>query len=351
MKNTQRGFIPLIAIIILGLTAVAGGTVAVISLQEPDLAPEVVVENDDFNVKEIPEVKEDENVEEFIEELEDEKEEAITTVQPPEEPLEVIVQPEKIVIEIDPWTIKICDDVSDLSSSEDDIVEDLIELCDFVSKRDFDDEGELKSIEAKVENKWEIWEEVKRNNESAELERELSRIEDDLEDSDDSEPEPVQEYSDPESGTEQVIEDETESVDDPYSDYNFSYTYSYHHPDPEWIKRFNISQTSRDLRITKAIFEITNEDAEKYDSITDPSSPPRVWFCKQQCSSYTLERTSNNTFSYIGSKNSGIKISEGYLYVDLPIPAFPEGMITNISLPVSDWEIWDNTTDKQVKTW
>lgn len=137
-----------------------------------------------------------------------------------------------------------------------------------------------------------------------------------------------------------------------YSDYNFSYTYANEYPQPAWRKILRFSPTSRDLRLTRAIFSISNDDAEKYDSITDHSSnPPRLWFCKQQeCQSYLLERRDKNSFLYSGSRFSGIPIAQGYIYIAIPIPSFAEGWITNISLPMSEWEIWDNTTTKLVKT-
>lgn len=135
---------------------------------------------------------------------------------------------------------------------------------------------------------------------------------------------------------------------DSHSDYNFSYTYSYQYPDPEWIKRFKVAATSRNLRITKAVFRITDEDAVKYDSITDRSGVPQLYFCKRQCQTYALERKDKNTFIYIGSKTGGVPIAEGSLYLDIQIPTYTEGRITNISIPTSEWEIWDNTVNKAV---
>lgn len=159
---------------------------------------------------------------------------------------------------------------------------------------------------------------------------------------------PVQD-TDPEPQEAEQNNEETQPVEDIYSDYNFSYSYSYQYPDPEWMKRFTISQTSRNLRLTRAVIKISTADAEKYDSITDHSQPPRVYYCQQQCQAYTLERIDTTTFLYVGSKSSGIPIANGYLYFDIPIPAFAEGHITDFSIPISQWEIWDATVGKPVE--
>ena len=97
---------------------------------------------------------------------------------------------------------------------------------------------------------------------------------------------------------------------------------------------------------------LSNEDAEKYDSMDSSkySHTTVMWFCKSSCRSYTLERTDKNTFLYVGSRTGGLQIAQGHIYVEIQIPTFAEGFITNISLPMSEWEIWDNSTGKLVKT-
>ncbi|MBF05293.1 hypothetical protein CL644_01145 [bacterium] len=289
MKNTQRGFTPLIAIIVIVLTvAAAAGTIAVTSFKSTESAPDILETNDYLNTEKSTGVLLEQKTAEIVQEK---KEEVIAPV---------------------------------ISIQKDEI--------------------RIKEIEQ---------EQLSEKNESSEIERNMSKIEKELEAVRNLKQEPPQENA-PKTPAEVVPKIVPVEYIEPaavLSDYNFSYTYSHKYPNPEWRKDFYVSQTSRDLRITKAIFKIADDDAGKFDSITDPSGPPRVWFCKQQCSPFTLERTDKNTFLYVGSKASGIQISQGYLYLDLPIPAFPEGRITNITIPVSEWEIWDNTTNKQVETW
>jgi len=240
---------------------------------------------------------------------------------------------------LDQSTRSICgmsDDVDEFSTH----IENILELCEQAENDTFDNEAEFDDVIEEIKDEWDDWETERR---MAELEAELKEAQQQAKSENDDEDD-VQQH---EQNT--VEETEPEVEDDPYSDYNFSYSYKHVYPDPDWIKRFVVSNTSRDLRITKAVFTISNSDAEKYNSITDPSQPPRVQFCKQQCTGYTLEQISDNTFSYTGSKSSGIPISTGYLYVELPIPAYPEGWITNINIPIDDWSIWDKTTNKPVK--
>ena len=137
-----------------------------------------------------------------------------------------------------------------------------------------------------------------------------------------------------------------------YSDYNFGYTYSGEVSPSSKMKILQFSATSRDLRLARAIFRISNEDAEKYDSMDSSkySHTTVMWFCKSSCRSYTLERTDKNTFLYVGSRTGGLQIAQGHIYVEIQIPTFAEGFITTISLPMSEWEIWDNSTGKLVKT-
>lgn len=137
-----------------------------------------------------------------------------------------------------------------------------------------------------------------------------------------------------------------------YSDYNFGYTYAGEVSPSSKMKILQFSPTSRDLRLARAIFRISNEDAEKYDSMDSSkySHTTVMWFCKNSCQNYTLERTDKNTFLYVGSRTNGLQIAQGHIYVEIQIPTFAEGFITNISLPMSEWEIWDNSTGKLVKT-
>lgn len=137
-----------------------------------------------------------------------------------------------------------------------------------------------------------------------------------------------------------------------YSDYIFGYTYAGEVSPSSKMKILQFSATSRDLRLARAIFRISNEDAEKYDSMDSSkySHTTMMWFCKNSCRNYTLERTDKNTFLYVGSRTSGLQIAQGHIYVEIQIPTFAEGFITDISLPMSEWEIWDNSTGKMVKT-
>lgn len=239
---------------------------------------------------------------------------------------------------LDQSTENICDDAFEEDDSNSHI-KNIIVLCGEADKKKFENKADFDEVIEEIHDEW--W-----SLHTEDIEAELKQAQQRQGSNDDSDEGEVAQTN--EQNTTQQSEPEIE--EDPYSDYNFSYSYGYVYPDPDWIKRFVIGNTSRDLRITKAVFTISNSDAEKYNSITDPSQPPRVQFCKQQCTGYTLEQINDNTFSYTGSQSSGIPISTGYLYVELPIPAYPEGWITNITIPIDKWGIWDKTTNKPVKT-
>ena len=138
-----------------------------------------------------------------------------------------------------------------------------------------------------------------------------------------------------------------------YSDYNLNYKVPVVNDESQWQLRLTLPQTNRDIRIVKAVFKISDEDATKLDKISN--FPLQLWFSTHHgIYPYTLERTDKNTFTYLSTRFSGMPITQGnYLQLSLLVNDWEanKALLANVKIPISEWEIWDNTTSKPVKTY
>lgn len=125
--------------------------------------------------------------------------------------------------------------------------------------------------------------------------------------------------------------------EDKFSDFIFEYTY-----DREAGSLKMTSNTSRDLILKKAVFKIPIEYInETFTNQRMILNSTRYYYY------YSLERSSNGIFSYVG--NGDIKIKYGnQIIIDIDTP---EHKISkkDVDFVLSDWIIWDNTTNKQVR--
>ena len=121
--------------------------------------------------------------------------------------------------------------------------------------------------------------------------------------------------------------DSPQTNEDTFSDFNFTYTINNTSAGDILI----IPQTSRDLRLRKAVFKLSSNSNSSGMMTRTPVDGGWVQH------NYTLEKTNDNTFSYVGPDlelKSGTQISGG-------------GQSATFDL--SNWIIWDNTVNKQVE--
>ncbi len=146
----------------------------------------------------------------------------------------------------------------------------------------------------------------------------------------------------------------------PYSDYIYVNTSPAVGDESQWQIQVTIPPTTRDIRVRKAVFKVSDEDAKTLDTIgTDVGGSP-LWLGVRQNNKiiyYTaqLQRTDKNTFTYEATNgSSGISLGQSPLFLALYTlsPATFDAnkiLMANIKLPMSEWEINDQSNGKPVK--
>lgn len=170
MDTTQRGFIPLAVIVILGLTIIAGGTVAVISNKESKQkdSKEVLIQEQETQVSE--QIEEDSSItadietiqhpEGVLEEPEHQLERVAQELIIDEEVFSVCKEAKGVVIEIE-----VDDDLSEEPkglqenriTARKSLIGQIQELCSDLISGDIDKEQQ-EVYEIKITEKWNIWE-------------------------------------------------------------------------------------------------------------------------------------------------------------------------------------------------
>lgn len=159
MKSHQRGFIPLVAIILLGITAVVGGTIATVSIRNstPKSTLEVGAKADEPALAPVSARVESST--------------ATTTnassdsLKPPVGRIEA--QDEKTLI-LDK-SKEICDQIAlvQIDTSKRSLTEDIRVLCELVAKGRYQEADDLEIATTKLKEKWELWLEVQKAEEPA----------------------------------------------------------------------------------------------------------------------------------------------------------------------------------------
>ncbi len=151
----------------------------------------------------------------------------------------------------------------------------------------------------------------------------------------------------------------TEPID-PYSDYVFVNTSPAVGADSQWQIQITIPATTRDIRVKKAVFKVSDEDATTLDTIGVTVGGSPLWLGMRYNNKilyYTsqLQRIDKNTFTYEASNgSSGISLGQLPLFLALYTlsPASfdaNKALMANIKLPMSEWEIIDQSNGKPVK--
>lgn len=160
MKSHQRGFIPLVAIILLGITAVVGGTIATVSIRNSNPKPssEVGTKADEPVLAPVPARVESS---------------ATTTtsispgvVKPPVEQIKAGVGKQII---LDTKSKEICDQVAliQIDTSKRSLAEDVRVLCELIGKGRYQEGEELETATERLQEKWALWVEVQMAEEPA----------------------------------------------------------------------------------------------------------------------------------------------------------------------------------------
>lgn len=152
--------------------------------------------------------------------------------------------------------------------------------------------------------------------------------------------------------------------EDPYSDYVFINASPTVGEASQWQIWFSVASTERDIRVKKAVFKISDENATKFDNILNRGDGSSLSFMLRHPTKNVvlpLSRTDKNTFIY--ESTSGISIGQPNYPLSLIFTVVADqnsnyrlseenrALMENITVPMSEWVIWDNTTGKQIKTW
>jgi hypothetical protein len=186
MNTTQRGFVPLVVIVLLGIVAVAGGTVAVMSHQEsnPNDSKEVLIQEQEEQVSE--QIEEDSSVttdmevnqrlEGILEEPGHQLGQVVQDLVIDEEVVSICKEAKDVVIETD-----VDDNLSEepkrlqegAIAARESLIGEIQELCVDLTLGDEKSE----QIERGIREKWNLWERVSFHDDQ--VKRELQRQQDD----------------------------------------------------------------------------------------------------------------------------------------------------------------------------
>lgn len=160
MQSHQRGFIPLVAIILLGITAVVGGTIATISIHNSNPKPDSEV---DTKADEPALTPVSARVESSV---------TITTSTTSTE-IKLPVEKTKTAIEkqivVDTKTKEICDQIAlvQIDTSKQSLARDIQVLCELIGSGHYQEIGEFETAKARLHEKWELWLQVQKAEEPA----------------------------------------------------------------------------------------------------------------------------------------------------------------------------------------
>lgn len=150
MNTHQRGFIPLVAIILLGITAVVGGTIATISIRNSNHR---TISESDTKVDEPALAPVSARVESLAKDSQD------TPSQPKPEHVEQIEKEKVIeVTTLDPKSQSICDQVIGMApeSTQRSLIQDMQVICEKYIKGSYEG-GRLESAKEMLQQKWQLW--------------------------------------------------------------------------------------------------------------------------------------------------------------------------------------------------
>lgn len=162
-----------------------------------------------------------------------------------------------------------------------------------------------------------------------------------------------------------------------YSDYNFDYEWGYEAPDPNIYSPSNAPNnawltcpaTYRNIQLRKTLFEISFGDAEKLQQMKNKKDINHQYLLsakliisynlssgRRASETFDLEQKDDNIFVFVGNTvaicgNSAvvaIKISAALYPIDVP-SELPIYFYPDIIPQMSEWEVWDYTTNKPVK--
>lgn len=154
MRNSHRGFIPLVAIILLGLVAVGGGVVATISLKAPAASHATPGQTDS-----LPPVTS--RVESSVTAT------ASTSNSGVQAPVGQIEANVEAGISLDPRSKEICDRIAlEPKPINPSLTGDLLTLCERLGKGDYSSAEEAEAS-GRLQEKWELWLKVQKAEEPA----------------------------------------------------------------------------------------------------------------------------------------------------------------------------------------
>lgn len=160
MKSHQRGFIPLVAIILLGITAVVGGTIATVSIRNstPKSTSEVGTKADGPALAPVSARVESSNPTKTNASSDSLK-----------LPVERIRAQEEKTIILDAKSKEICDQIAlvQIDTSKRSLTEDIRVLCELIAKGRYQEADDLEIATTKLKEKWELWLEVQKAEEPA----------------------------------------------------------------------------------------------------------------------------------------------------------------------------------------
>lgn len=173
-NNTQRGFIPLVAIVILGIVAVAGGTVATISIRNVQNAP---IEKEQLTIQEKDTVDAQEPGEAPLGPVsaqEESSERNDKTLAPKSTSANVEANTTgRNIVAISETTRQICNEAENQDEpNTKSLIADIHALCEKLLKGNYAQE-DIRSIEQSLAEKWRLWQitESQKRTENFEQER------------------------------------------------------------------------------------------------------------------------------------------------------------------------------------
>lgn len=167
MKSHQRGFIPLVAIILLGITAVVGGTIATVSIHKS--VPEPVSESVSDTTKPT-DTPASATVSTRVESLT--KDTKDTPAQPKSEQVKQNKGEDQARPTFSSTSVVICDEVSTLQSetSARSLLQDMQVICEVYTKGGYNNER-IESAERTLKEKWNLWKKTSAQSRASTFER------------------------------------------------------------------------------------------------------------------------------------------------------------------------------------
>lgn len=160
MKSHQRGFIPLVAIILLGITVVVGGTIATVSIRNssPKVDSEVNIKKDEPAL-----APASARVESFATST---TSTASVNSKPPVERIEAKIERQTV---LDTKSKEICDQIAlmQIDTSKRSLTEDIRVICERIKKGRYQEGDELEIATTWLQEKWDLWLKVQKAEEPA----------------------------------------------------------------------------------------------------------------------------------------------------------------------------------------